>query len=164
MVRRLSLLLSLVFLISLSARAQDHVELFGGYTFERYGSTPGRNLNGWEISGKYTITPLVGFVADLDAQYGLPTILDARTLHFMVGPQISFPGRISPFFHVLGGFGHLQEGGSQTSFAGAFGGGVDMRIAPLVSWRVIQADDIVTRFSSGTQHSLRFSTGVVIRF
>ena len=164
MLRRLSILLGLIFLISISARAQDNVELFGGYTFQRYGGTPSRYLNGWEISGKYKLAPWVGIAADLDGHYGLPSSPDARTLHFMVGPQISFPGRISPYFHVLGGFGHMQGNGSNTSLAGAIGGGVDMRVAPLLSWRVIQADDVVTRFFGGTQHSLRLSTGLVIRF
>lgn len=164
MLRRLSILLGLIFLISLSARAQDRVELFGGYTFQRYGGTPARYLNGWEISGRYKVAPWIGIVADVDGHYGLGSSPDARTLHFMVGPQISFPGPISPFFHVLGGFGHIQESGANMSFAGAMGGGVDMRIAPLFSWRVIQADDVVTRFYGGTQHSLRLSTGLVFRF
>ena len=158
------ILLGLIFVISLSARAQDRVEIFGGYVFQRYGGAPARYLNGWEVAGKYKLAPMVGIVADLDAQYGFPGRPDARTTHFMVGPQFSFPGRISPYLHVLGGFGHLQGGGAQTSFAGAIGGGIDLGIAPLVSWRMIQADDVVTRFFGGTQHSLRLSTGVVIRF
>jgi hypothetical protein len=164
MVRKLPILLGLVFLISLSARAQDRVELFGGYTFERYGGTPGRNLHGWEIEGQYKLFPFVGIAADVDGHYGLPSQPDARTLHFMVGPQISLPGRISPFLHVLGGVGHIHESGTQTSFAGAFGGGIDIRFVPLVSWRAIQVDDVVSRFFSGTQHNMRFSTGLVFRF
>lgn len=164
MLRRLSILLGFMFLLSISARAQDSVEIFGGYSFEHYAGTPGRNLNGWEITGKYKVAPWVGLAADLDSQYGLPSQPQARTLHFLVGPQVSFPGRISPFVHVLGGFGHFQGNGGQTSFAGALGGGVDLRVAPLFSWRVIQADDMVTRFFGGTQHSLRLSTGLVFRF
>ncbi|MBZ5660745.1 MAG: hypothetical protein LAO08_10085 [Acidobacteriia bacterium] len=164
MLQRLSILLGLMFLLSISARAQDRVELFGGYSFEHYGGTPGRNLNGWEITGKYKVAPWVGLAADLDSQYGFPSQPQARTLHFLVGPQFTFPGRISPFVHVLGGFGHFQGNGGQTSFAGALGGGVDLRIAPLFSWRMIQADDVVTRFFGGTQHSMRLSTGLVIRF
>jgi hypothetical protein len=164
MVRRLSILLGLVFLISISAQAQDRVEVFGGYSFQRYGGAPARTLNGWELSAKYKLAPWVGLVADLDGQYGLPSLPDIRTVHFLAGPQFSIPGRISPFVHVLGGFGHLHENSGQTSFAGAFGGGVDLRIAPLFSWRVIQADDVATRFFGGTQHSLRLSTGLVFRF
>lgn len=164
MARRLSMLLGFIFLITLTARAQDQVEIFGGYTFERYGGTPERNLNGWEIEGKYKVAPWFGLAADLDGHYGLPSQPDARTLHFMVGPQITFPGRFSPYLHVLGGVGHHQGDGAQTSFAGAVGGGVDLRLAPLVSWRMVQADDVMTRFSGTTQHSMRLSTGLVIRF
>ncbi|MGH9678651.1 MAG: hypothetical protein ACRD4Y_01745 [Candidatus Acidiferrales bacterium] len=164
MLRRLSILLGLIFLVSLSARAQDRVELFGGYSFERYGGAPARNLNGWEISGNYKLASFVVIVGDVDAHYGLPSSPDARTLHFLVGPQLSLPGRISPFFHVLGGIGHIRSGGGDTSFAGAIGGGVDFSLLPVVSWRVIQADDVVTRFFGGTQHNLRLSTGLVFRF
>jgi len=164
MFRRISILLGLIFVISLSARAQDRVEVFGGFSFERYGGTPGRNLSGWEVSGNYKITRMVGIVADLDAHYGLASALDARTLNLMVGPQISFPGPISPFVHVLGGLGHIRSGSGGTSFAGAIGGGLDMHLVPQISWRVIEVDDVVTRFFSGTQNNIRLSTGLVFHF
>jgi hypothetical protein len=141
MVRRLSILLGLVFLGSLaalSARAQDKVELFGGYSYERFGSSPGRNLNGAEISAQYKFTDWLGGVADLDAHFGSPSKTDNRTLNVVFGPQISFPGRISPFVHVLAGLGHVREGGgADTSLATAVGGGIDTRLAPVLSWRVI---------------------------
>jgi hypothetical protein len=164
MVRRLLVLMGLILFISLSAHAQDRVEVFGGYSFERYGGSPGRNLNGWEISGQYKFSNWIGAVADLDAHYGLPSNIDSRTVNFMVGPQISFPGPISPFVHVLVGIGHIRSGSADTSFASAFGGGIDMRVFPALSWRVIQADEVVTRFFGGTQRSARLSTGLVIRF
>ena len=166
MLRRLPLLLALLFLVSLSARAQDRVELFGGYSFQRFGATPERNLNGWELSGSYKLMPLVSIKADLDAQYPLPSTPDARTLHLMVGPQFNLPSnaRFSPFVHALVGFGHLRAGEAQMSVAVALGGGIDMPIAPLFSWRLIQADYMMTRFPGGPQHNLRFSTGLVFRF
>ena len=55
MVRRLSLLLGLILVVALTAKAQDasdKVELFGGYTYMRT-DFPGANLNGWELSGQY---------------------------------------------------------------------------------------------------------------
>jgi hypothetical protein len=166
MFRRLAILLALVFLISISARAQDRIQLFGGYSFERYGATPKRHLSGWELSGYYKLAPWVGITADLDAHYGLPSSLDARTLHLMAGPQftIPFPGRFSPFVHVLGGLGHVRAGEARTSVAGAIGGGVDLPLAPLISWRVIQADYLITRFFNGTQNNIRISSGLVVRF
>jgi hypothetical protein len=166
MLRRLPVLLTLMFLTSLSARAQNRIELFGGYSFQRFGTTPGRNLNGWELSGSYKLIPLVSIKADLDAQYVLPSTVDTRTLHLMVGPQFNLPtvGRFSPFAHVLGGFGHLWAGQAQMSVAAAVGGGIDMPLAPLFSWRLIQADYLFTRFPGGPQHNLRFSTGLVFHF
>ncbi len=108
MVRRLSMLLGFIFLISLTARAQDHVEIFGGYTFERYGGTPGRNLNGWEIEGKYKVAPWLGLAADMDGHYGLPvstgcsdTSFHGRAADFLPGQNFSLlpcsgRGRASP--------------------------------------------------------------------
>ena len=165
MARRLLILLGLFFLSSISARAQGGIDLFGGYSYERLGTSPGRNLNGVEITGQFKFTNWLGVAADLDAHFGLPSQLDGRTLHFMVGPQISFPARISPFVHILAGIGHLSDNGiTDTSFAGAVGGGIDWHFAPLISWRIIQGDDILTRHFGAIQHNARVSTGIVLRF
>ena len=163
--RKLSFVLGLIFLMSLTARAQDKVELFGGYSFERFNGSPSVNLNGWEVSGQYKFLNVLGVVADLDAHYGSPSGVDFRTVSFMAGPQVSLPARISPFVHVLVGVGHLRIGGfTDNSFSTALGAGIDARIAPRFSWRIIQADDVVTRFFGGTQHNARISTGIVFRF
>jgi len=165
MARRLSVLLGLFFLFSISARAQSGPSLFAGYSYERLGTSPGRNLNGLELAGQYKFVNFFGLVADFDAHFGGPSEPDARTVHLMAGPQISFPSRVSPFFHVLGGIGHVDlNGSSNTSFATAIGGGIEMRVAPLVSWRIIQGDDVITRYFGVVQHSARISTGLVFRF
>jgi hypothetical protein len=165
MARRLLILLGLFFLSSISARAQGGIDLFAGYSFERLGTSPGRNLNGLELTGQFKFTNWLGVAADLDAHFGLPSQPDGRTLNFMVGPQISFPARISPFLHGLVGVGHLSDNGiTDTSFAGAVGGGIDMHIAPVISWRIIQGDDILTHHFGGIQHNVRVSTGIVLRF
>jgi hypothetical protein len=165
MIRKLLLLAGLFFLFSISAWAQGRMDLFGGYSFERLGTSPGRNLNGVELTAQYKFTDWLGLAADLDGQFGLPSQLDGRTLHFMVGPQLSFPARLSPFVHVLGGVGHISNAGIRdTSFATAVGGGINMRLLPLVSWRIIQGDDVITHFFGGIQHSARISTGLVFSF
>ena len=165
MPRKLSILLVLIFMISLTGQAQDAVEIFGGYSYERFGSSPGSNLNGVEISGKYKFANWLGAVGDFDTHFGSPFHIDNRTLDFLVGPQVSFPARISPFVHALIGIGHIRTSGvTDTSLATAIGGGIDLRVAPFFSWRVIQADDVVTRFFNGKQNSARISTGLVFRF
>lgn len=164
MARRLLILFGLLFLFSISARAQS-VDLFGGYSYERLDSSPARNLNGLEITGQLKMNKWLGVAADFDGHFGLPSKTDARTLHFMVGPQISFPARISPFVHALVGVGHLSFNGTgDTSIAAAIGGGIDMHIAPFLSWRILQGDDIITHHFNAVQHDPRLSTGIVFRF
>jgi hypothetical protein len=167
MVRRLSLLLGLVFVVSLTAHAQDasdKVELFGGYTYMRTDS-PGANLNGWELSGQYKFADFLGAVADFDGHYGSP-FGPSTSLHtFLFGPQISFPARVSPFAHWEIGGAHISTAGfSDTSFAMAIGGGIDARIAGPLHWRIIQGDYLPTWFGGGREDNVRLSTGIVIHF
>lgn len=163
MVRHLPILVGIILLFSHSAKAQGGIDVFGGYSYERLDSSPARNLNGVEIAGQYKFTNWIGVAGDFDAHFA--SAPDTRTLHFLVGPQISLPARISPFAHILGGVGHLRFSSlTDTSVAAAIGGGIDMRLAPVFSWRNIQADDVITRFFGTTQHNARVSTGIVFRF
>jgi hypothetical protein len=168
MLRKLSLLLGLFFLISLSAHAQglsDKVELFGGYSYLRFDSSPQVNLNGWEISGQYKITNWIGGVADFSGDYGSPFGVSSSVHTFLFGPQVSWPSRVSPFAHVLFGGAHFDAGAvSTTTFATAIGGGIDTKINDRFSWRIIQGDYLLTRFGSQTQNNARVSTGIVFRF
>jgi hypothetical protein len=165
MARRFLILLGFFFLFSVSAKAQGGADLFAGFSYEHLGTSPARNLGGVEVTGQYKFTDWFGIAADLDAQFGLPSQPDGRTIHFMAGPQLSFPTRISPFFHVLAGVGHASDNGLiSTSFSGAIGGGINMRVAPLISWRIVQVDDVITRFYGTVEHSPRISTGFVFRF
>jgi len=168
MLRKLSVLLGLFFLISLSAHAQgisDKVELFGGYSYMRFDSSPQVNLNGWELSGQYKFTNWLGGVADLGGDYGSLGGINASVHTFLFGPQISWPSRVSPFAHVLIGGAHFSAGGlTDTSFSSAIGGGIDTKIAHGVSWRIIQGDYFLTRFLGSTQNNARISTGIVFRF
>jgi len=176
-----------------AVQAQDTVEIFGGYSFVR-GSVPllvttacpgpacptatasyGSNLNGFELSGTYKRTDWLGFTADFGGNFGTTQGASTHLETFLFGPQISFPAKVSPFAHVLFGAAHESVGNgstpdyfvdptSQTSFAAAFGAGIDVSVAPFVSFRPIQIDYLLTRFSSGTQSQPRFSAGVVFHF
>ena len=165
MLRKLSLLLGVFFLVSLTARAQDKVEVFGGYSYERFRPGPDVNLNGWEASGQYKFTDWLGGVADFDGHYGSIAGVSSSVHSFLFGPQVSFPARISPFAHVLIGGAHFSGGGAtDTSFSTAVGGGIDAKIKHGLSWRIIQGDYVMTRFFNDTQHNGRLSTGIVFRF
>jgi hypothetical protein len=164
MLRKLSLLAGVFLVAVLSAQAQkieDKVELFGGYSYMRFDSSPSTNLNGWELSGQYKVANWLGGVADFGGTYG-----SGASVHtFLFGPQVSWPKRISPFAHVLLGGAHFSSSGlADTSFSAAIGAGIDSKLAHGISWRVIQGDYLTTRFFGSTQNNARVSTGIVIRF
>ena len=165
MMRKLPFMAVLLLLVSVSVRAQDKVEMFGGYSYQRVDASPSFNLNGWEFSGQYKTAGWLGFVADFDGHYGSPSGISTSTHHYLFGPQVSWPARVSPFAHVLIGAGHLNFGGlGDTSFSTAIGGGIDTRLVPRIYWRVIQGDYIYTHYFGSTQHNARLSTGIVFRF
>lgn len=150
--------------------------------------SPKHSLIGWNGSLEAKVLPVLGIVADFSGHYGTETVgslllcrgsgpppfaspcteNDSANLYtFMFGPQVSLPlGRFKPYAHALFGAALYRElaffGGSDTSFADALGGGLDVSVIPWVAWRV-QADALQTRFPS-LQNSLRLSTGVVFRF
>jgi hypothetical protein len=75
MVRKVSLLVGLLFLFSLAAgtraSAQDKVELYGGYSFFHLENSPGaNNLNGFILSGEYKFAPWFGAVGEVGGDYG----------------------------------------------------------------------------------------------
>jgi hypothetical protein len=109
MVRNVLLLFGLCALSLLSARAQDKVGLFGGYSYMRFAGT---NLNGWEVSGQFKFLDWLGGVADVDGHYGSFDGIGTSTYTFLFGPQISRPSRVSPFGHLLLGGAHTSTGGS----------------------------------------------------
>jgi hypothetical protein len=138
------------------------------------------NFNGYEFSATYKILPFVGVTADFSGHYG--TVTGSSSGHvqtFLFGPELSFPAKVSPFVHALFGVAHQSVGaGTSTSngspvnvfsstdnaFATAIGAGIDLHLAPFLSFRAIQLDYLVTRFHSDTQNQPRASTGVVLRF
>ena len=101
--------------------------------------------------------------------------------NFLGGVQIkdnSKSGVFKPFAHALVGAAHARiklsglgcsvgvdctgfEGGSETNFAGAFGGGIDLRVSNRVQVRVIQVDYNPIWFDGGRSNNLRFGFGIV---
>jgi hypothetical protein len=167
MFRRFSLLFAVILLASLSTQAQgltDKIEVFGGYSYMRV-NNPSFNTNGWEISGEYKFANWLGAVADIDGHYGTPSGVSTSIHTFLFGPQVSFPGRISPFAHVLIGGAHANSAGfTDTGFALAIGAGIDAHLIGPVSWRVIQGDYLPTHLFGQTENNARLSTGIVVKF
>jgi hypothetical protein len=168
MAQRLLLLLGLIFLFACPARAQvtgDRVEVFGGYAYMRYHNAPSIDLNGWEVSGQYKWNKWLGLEGDVAAEYGTGRGVPVHVQTFLFGPQVSWPSRASPFAHFLAGIGHHSGAGlNDTSVSYALGGGIDTRLIGALYWRVLQGDYLPTRFFSGRQANVRFSTGLVVHF
>lgn len=154
----------------LAGPAHAQVEIFGGYSYLRpsinfAGSTAHPNLNGWEVTGVYNAYHWVGIAADFSGHYGTVDGVNTHINTYLFGPQIRLRTRVSPFAHALFGVAHENLGGSSdNAFAAAVGAGIDVGIAPFVSFRPIQLDYLVTRFGSGTQSQPRASAGLVLHF
>ncbi len=188
--KRLAIVLmssTMALLIAGPAGAQSKFELFGGYSNVSAPVVVGgpltacsgnppvcppaqvvtlRDANGWEISGVWKTSRWLGLKADFDGHYTPAFGGTASFNSFLFGPQVSVPGRISPFAHVLLGVSHQgQPGGfSANTFATAIGGGVDLKVSRFVSVRVVQVDYYMTRYLGFSQNEVRFSTGVVLHF
>jgi len=134
------------------------------------------NLNGWELSGAYMVVPWLSARADFSGNYGAALGSSSANIHtFLFGPEARWPRRVSPFAHVVVGGAHASSSGgtmsnapvlsgSESAFASAFGGGIDAKVTSSLWIRLIQVDDLVTRFHSSTQNQPRVSAGVIVRF
>jgi outer membrane immunogenic protein len=84
---------------------------------------------------------------------------------------------LQPFGQVLLGLAHssgtLVQGSNPgaanagAAFAANLGGGLDLRVTPRFSVRLVEADYLLTTFDNGSnnhQNNLRISAGVVIHF
>lgn len=182
--RKLLFVLGAVLLTGfLPSAAHAQVEIFGGYSYMRPSITyteacPGPvcpvvtthpNFNGWELTGVLT-HHWIGLAADLSGEYGTAAGVSTHINTYLFGPQLRLPGPVSPFAHVLVGIADQKFGStfvlpsSRSSIAAAAGAGIDIHVAPFVSFRPIQLDYVVTRFGSGTQSQPRASAGLVLHF
>lgn len=167
------------------------IELFGGYSFVRAPvrftetacptggcpviiTTQNLNLNGWEAGGAVKIFGPLALAADFGETSASFHGANTHLQTYLVGPQLRFPGPISPFAHFLVGVAHesigtgvgplLTTGPTQNAFATAIAGGLDLKVLPFISVRAVQFDYLLTHFNSETQNQPRISAGIVLRF
>ena len=170
---KICVLLVLCPLLSAFSVAQEfpRVEVFGGYSYMRF--QPGINLNGWNGAMQYNVSRSIGFKADASGHYGTPSG-SLNSYSFLFGPVISSrvegsPG-FTPFLQGLIGVNRISTSAdglsaSDSAFAMAFGGGLDVKAARIVSARVIQVDYLFTKHGTAMhQNNVRVSAGVVFQF
>jgi hypothetical protein len=111
--------------------------------------------------------------------------IDSQIYNFLGGVQLkdnSTDVTFKPFAHALVGLGHVRakvnfsndfciaispspcpvdSTESENGFAGAFGGGIDIRASDKIDIRVIQIDYNPMRVSGTTLHNFRFGVGIV---
>jgi outer membrane protein OmpA-like peptidoglycan-associated protein len=127
-----------------------------------------------------------GLKNQLDNKLGYTGSANGNVFTYMFGPQIKkHTGKVQPFGEVLVGAAHTNayanianaEGetasgsGNNNGFALAAGGGIDFKVNQVISFRPVQVDYLLTRFSANhvanytaNQNNFRYFAGIVFTF
>lgn len=116
----------------------------------------------------------VGAEGALDAGFGgkasTNPVVDAKSFFIGAGPHAALEtnSRFVPWVHGLVGLQHFRftQGagfGSNNGLGYKIGGGVDIRLAPRLSWRV-EGDYVGTDFKSVLESNYSAGTGLVLHF
>jgi hypothetical protein len=138
-----------------------------------------------DVSGTYGSkreTFLIQSVSPSTPSTTLTSNTKNRLYNFLGGIQVkdnASEARVKPFAHALVGAAYKTNelnpqigclaifvcpgGGSKTGFAGAFGGGLDVRINKKVDFRAIQVDYNPASFDGGIDNNMRIGIGIVFR-
>jgi hypothetical protein len=192
--RKLFLLpITLLLAVPQLAKAQrfEGAEIFGGYSYLQNNlsstispfylppTTFGSNfaLNGWQASITEKATDWLGLTQEFGGNYGTKQLRGVNnhfgTFSILSGPQFYYNGLkgVTPFVHALFGYDQttvelkgtsLKVTGS--SYAMAFGGGLDVKVRRGLALRLFQVDYYRPQLFGNSQNDLRFSAGVVFRF
>nr|MDP9268339.1 porin family protein [Acidobacteriota bacterium] len=165
---------SIVMMIPAAALAQSEfpdprTEIFVGYSYYNPGDDsllfPHLAADkGFNAAVTWNFNRYVGFTFDTSGHYGD----NINVGNFGFGPTVKYPlDRATPFAHALFGFQKASPLGFQeTAFLTMIGGGLDLRLTRLFSWRLFQADWVRSNhsFLLGSQddfNGARLSTGIV---
>lgn len=187
MMRKTLLALFFISLCPLFVLAQDvsAVEVFGGYSYLRTGNYD-QDSHGWNTAVSVNLSKHFAVAADFAGHYDSYVKNNANvntSIHtYLFGPQVNFRAseRVNPFVHALFGAAHhrvtaktatAKIPSSQTGFGMALGGGVDIKLNDSISWRMFQADYLLTRYNDPFTaplkrrniHNFRLSTGLVFQ-
>jgi len=168
---------------AMPTHAQDKLpegELFGGYSFsssiQNYSETV--STNGWGVDLFGRLYKHLGIVADLRGQYGRANYgsTDFAEHDFLFGGRLGWgEGKLYGFVDGLAGIAHYNAYDlpyktfylhypADTSFAMAFGGGLDVKVGKKVAIRVAKVDFMPVRTRPYWTRSIRVQTGIVLRF
>ncbi len=180
--RKFALVVGAVLGLCGSAFGQDvpRAEVFGGYSYlniDTNGLSSRQSANGWEAAISGNFNNWFGVEGDVAGYYKTIAGVSVRDYSYAGGPRFNYRQlpSVTIFGHALLGGDHLTGSfaglsASQDSFASAFGGGVQWRVAP--QWAVRASGDYVLTHhnifgsagSSFTQSNFRASVGIVYVF
>lgn len=162
-------------------------ELALDYTYAHSNTPPGGcgciNLNGGGSSFAFPLEGKLDFAGDIAVEHAGGIRTQGYTLtigSYTAGLRYRVRQRdraLQPFAEALLGIAHaggtLVQGttpavtNAGASFAANLGGGLDLRVNPRFSLRLIEAEYLLTTFTNGSndlQNNLRINAGVVVRF
>jgi outer membrane protein OmpA-like peptidoglycan-associated protein len=152
----------------------DYVNFSPGGGFANFNNYGGSGSFTWNPSRWICLTEEIGGMGYTRNVNG--TSLHGDTTTFLLGPRLNLRrfDYFIPFAEFLIGGVHggseMTGDGSQSAFALAAGGGVDIALSKHIVWRFAEIDYLMTDFSGSAlggnsrQDNLRLGTGIVIRF
>ncbi len=173
--------------LCLAAAAADDTpkaEVFGGVSFLHIDDNgliaPKRNFAGWDSEFQYNFSKLLGITADIGGNYGrvAPNVPNSHAYTFVFGPTFSIRREHATIFiHTLLGentisknviTGSTNASPTDSAFAMAWGGGLDVHVSHALAIRLAQLDWLYTRHDltplggKAFQNNIRLTGGVVL--
>jgi opacity protein-like surface antigen len=141
------------------------------------------DYNGFQTEFNQNVTRHLGIVTQFSGTYDTTGYVDQRSgrtfrasvqrYDLLAGPRFNWrPRGVTPFAEALFGISHLRANfddtlsprvKSDTAFAMAFGGGLDVHAGEHLDVRVIQLDYVPTFFNGKRQDNVKASAGIKIK-
>ncbi len=175
--------------LCLAAAAADEmpkVEVYGGVSFLHIDDNglhaPKRNFAGWDSEFQFNINKFLGITADIGGNYGRvqSDVCEVQILDLRIWADVQLsPGACHHFrAHSVRAEQHQQErdlgfcdpGPTDSAFAMAWGGGIDVTINKTFAIRLGQLDWLYTRHDltsvggKGFQNNIRYTGGMTLSF
>jgi len=170
-------------------RANNNVDRFDKNGRATFNGTPvdfrseKTDYNGFTAEFNQNVTRHIGIVTSFTGTYNTTGYFDSRSgrtfdarvqrYDLMIGPRYNWrPSGVTPFAHALFGVSHMRANfdylltprvKSDTAFAMAFGGGLDVHAGEHLDVRAIQVDYLPMFFNGKRQDNIRASAGVKIK-